>query len=537
MARTVKAAVLDLLRRRGMKRIYCNPGTTEIPFLTNLPDDFEYVLALHEGSLVAMATGEALATGKPVFLQLHTSAGFGNAVSALASARVNRAPLVAIVGQVDRRHSAHEPFLYGDLEGLAGDYPVRSWSPKVAADVPGAIERAINYAVMCSGPAVVIVPMNDWGDEEDDTARASAQAMVKATAVSDEVVQGIADTLNAATNPMIVAGAANDSKEGWAALAAVAERLDCPVWQEPFGPRAGFPQTHRLFAGHLPAERAALVRAMEPYDVVLVVGTAAMRQFQYSPDHLLPQGTKVVTITPHLDEAARSMSSLSILAETAPFLDKLVSSLNARKAQEGRSIKPRDVVSGLPPSKVPNAISPVEVYRTLQKYLPAETAIAEETPSTRFLLQALLPARAPLGYLSGGTGWLGFALPAALGIKLALPDRPVVGIIGDGSALYCIQALWTAAHKKLGVLFIIMKNGGYAVMDKIAMSYGGNPPWPKFQDIDISGLAKSFGCESRVISSIEELESAIREGTIDLAHRKAPLVLEVKVADDLPYAP
>src|SRR3954454_12628174 len=159
---TVRDATFDLLRRRGLDVLFANPGSTEVPFLTDLPDDLRFVLALHENAVVGLASGWAIARDAPALVLLHTTAGLGNAVGALATARVNRAPLVVIVGQQDRRHLASEPFLAGKLHGLAGEYPVWVDQPVRPQDVPGAIARAVHESVTGSGPALVIVPMNDW---------------------------------------------------------------------------------------------------------------------------------------------------------------------------------------------------------------------------------------------------------------------------------------------------------------------------------------------------------------------------------------
>src|SRR5438128_1081761 len=159
---TVRDAALETMRRHELTTIFANPGSTEIAFLAGLPDDFEFILGLHEGAVVGMATGYAIGRGKPAFVNLHTTAGLGHGVSALATARVNRAPLVVVVGQQDRRHLALEPFLTGRLEGLAGDYPVWVNQPVQAADVPAAIARAAYEAATARGPAIVIVPQDDW---------------------------------------------------------------------------------------------------------------------------------------------------------------------------------------------------------------------------------------------------------------------------------------------------------------------------------------------------------------------------------------
>ena len=159
---TVRDATFAVLRHHGLTTLFSNPGSTEVPFLAGLPDDLEFVLALHEAAVVGLATGWALGREAPALALLHTTAGLGNAVGALATARVNRAPLVVIVGQQDRRHLALEPFLTGRLRGLAGDYPVWTGEPARPQDVPGLIARAAHEATTRRGPALVLVPMDDW---------------------------------------------------------------------------------------------------------------------------------------------------------------------------------------------------------------------------------------------------------------------------------------------------------------------------------------------------------------------------------------
>src|SRR3954447_8751282 len=200
--RTVRDAAFDVLRDRGLTTIYSNPGSTEVPLLAGLPDDLRFILALHEGSVVGLATGAAIASGQPAFVLLHTTAGLGNAVSALATARVNRAPLVVVVGQQDRRHLALEPFLAGRLDGLAGDYPVWVSRPARAQDVPGAIARAHHEALTGRGPAIVIVPMDDWLAPAGEEAELPAPArLLRPTAVDAAAVEELAALLAESESP------------------------------------------------------------------------------------------------------------------------------------------------------------------------------------------------------------------------------------------------------------------------------------------------------------------------------------------------
>src|SRR4051812_14898817 len=200
--RTVREAFFDVLRARGMRRIFSNPGSTEVPLLAGLPDDLEFVLALHEGSVVGMAAGHAIGSGKPALVLLHSTPGLGNAVAALATARSNRAPLVVVVGQQDRRHLAQEPFLAGKLHGLAGEYPVHTDEPVRPQDVPGAIARAYHEAATARGPALVVVPMSDWLEPAPAPHEIAAPyRLLRSNAADPDVVEEIAAFLDAAANP------------------------------------------------------------------------------------------------------------------------------------------------------------------------------------------------------------------------------------------------------------------------------------------------------------------------------------------------
>src|SRR3954447_17363758 len=212
---TVRDATFDVFRRFGMTTLFANPGSTEIAFLTGLPDDLPFVLALHEGSVVGIATGYATATGRPALVNVHTTAGLGNAVGALATARTNRVPLVVIVGQQDRRHLVYRPFLTGELEGLAGTYPVWVNQPVRPQDVPSAVARAWHEATDGRGPAVVIVPSDDWGAPADDRELAAPVVLRQPAAADPATLDELAAVMAGATAPALVVGADADDADTW----------------------------------------------------------------------------------------------------------------------------------------------------------------------------------------------------------------------------------------------------------------------------------------------------------------------------------
>jgi benzoylformate decarboxylase len=536
-ARTVRDATFDVLRARGLRTIFSNPGSTEVPLLAGLPDDLRFVLGLHEGSVVGMATGVAIASGEPAFVLIHTTAGLGNAVAALATARVNRAPLVVVVGQQDRRHLALEPFLAGRLEGLAGEYPVWVDQPPRAQDVPGAIARAHHEAATGRGPAIVIVPMDDWlAPAGEEAELAAAARVVRAAGVDGAAVDELAALVEDARAPALVVGAGADSPETWAALVALAERLAAPVWQEAFGARAGFPQDHPLFAGQLPADRPRLRSALDGHDLVLAIGAPVFRQYPFMPGPLVAPGTRVAVVTDDPAEAHRSPADLAVLAPPAAVCAALAARVDDR-ASEAPDRPPGPRRPPLDPPGPGEALRPGHVFAALAERLPVDTVVVEESPSSRPELEARLPARAPLGFLSAAMGGLGFALPGAIGVRMALPDRPVVALVGDGAALYQVQALWSAARYGAGVLFVVLANGRYAIMDRLAERHGEAAPWPAFEDIRLAAIAEGLGCPARRIETHAELVAALDEAVPGLAQRETPLVLDVVVEPDPTFAP
>jgi benzoylformate decarboxylase len=526
-APTVREATFDVLRTLGLTRIFSNPGSTEVSFLTGLPDDLEFVLGLHEGSVVGMATGYALGRGRPAFALLHTTAGLGNAVSALATARVNRAPLVVMVGQQDRRHLAQEPFLAGRLDGLAGEYPVSVDQPVRAQDVPGALVRAYHAAQSARGPAIVIVPMDDWHAPAPEAHEVvGPDRVVRASAASPEAIDELAALLDGAEAPALVVGAGAATHEGWAARGARAQPPSCPVFTEAFGARAGFPQDHALFAGHLSPARARLREMLRPYDAILAVGAPIFRQYSYEPGPLVDPGTVLALITDDPAEAHRSPSRLTVVAEPAAVCRGLVERLSAR--------------GGPAPGPFPKPAAPTppgpgerlrygHVLAALAERLPADAILVEEAPSARPELHARVPARGPMGFLSAAMGGLGFAVPGTIGLRMALPDRPIVAVVGDGSSLYQIQALWSAARYRVGAVFLVLANGRYAIMDKLAAITGKPAPWPDFEDVDIAAVARAFGCEAIRVEDHAELLTHLDVVLAGLAQRDTPLLLEIAV--------
>jgi benzoylformate decarboxylase len=527
---TVRERTFEVMRHHRMTRIFGNPGSTEIPFLTDLPPEFEFVLALHEGSVVGIASGYALATDTPAFVNLHTAPGLGHAGNAIAGARDSRAPLVIVVGQQDRAHSAMAPFLTGrDLERLAGSYPVWTCTPTRPQDLPGAIARAWHEARTARGPALVIAPMGDWAAPADPDAVGAPERLVLSSSADPAGASELAAAIEDARSPAIVVGAGTDSDEGWAGTVALAERLGCPVWQEAFGDRAGFPQDHPLWAGHLHWRRTLMRAALAPHDLLIVLGAGAMRLYMYEPGPFLEPHTRIVVVSADPEQLHRSTATLAFLASPGPLAAAAAELVGARPFDPAAA-----ALHAPPPPPPPPApgepLAPGHVFAALAERLPPEAVIVEESPSSRPELLERIRVRTPMGFVSNANGGLGFGLSGAIGLRMGMPRRPVVAVLGDGSALYAIHALWSAARYGVGLLVIVMANGSYAVMDALARVEGGKGPWPAFDNVQIAAIAAALGCPSQRISAHDELLAALDELVPTLAARDTPLLLEVAVS-------
>jgi benzoylformate decarboxylase len=526
---TVRDATFEVMRRHGMTRIFGNPGSTEVPFLTDLPDDIEFIMGMHEGAVVAMATGFALATNEPQFVNLHTAPGLGHGVNAIANARDVHAPLVIVVGQQDRRQLHLSPFLSGRaLERVAGEYPVWADFPARAQDVPGAIARAYHEAMAARGPALVVVPMGDWQEPPGPIPASAPAKVIEPAGVEPEQLDPLVELLAEAHSPVIVTGAGTDSPAGFAATVALAERLFCPVWHEPFSARAGFPEDHPQFAGHLDWHRRRMRETLAPHDVVLVLGTKAFQLYILDEEQPpVTADTRVAVVTADPDEALQSGCELAVIAPVAAVCEALAQRVPDRPGDDADPMRrpgpPEPPARGEP-------LRSAHVLAILAEQLAPDAVLVEESPTCRPEILERIPTRAPLGFVSNANGSLGIGFATAIGLRLALPDRPVVAVIGDGSAIFGLQALWSAGYYRTGLLMIVMANGAYGVMDAQARARGGQPAWPDFPGLDISAIARGLGCPAVRIETYDELQATLIPAVCDLRDLTEPLLLEVVVA-------
>jgi benzoylformate decarboxylase len=242
---------------------------------------------------------------------------------------------------------------------------------------------------------------------------------------------------------------------------------------------------------------------------------------------LVPDGLAVAVISDDPAELHHSHADLAVLADPATVCTAVARRLRDRPPAPAHR---RELT--IEPPAAGEQMRAEHVFAALAERLPRDIVIVEETPSTRADLHRWLPARAPRGFVSAAMGGLGFALPAATGLRMGDPSRPVVALLGDGSSLYAIQGLWSAARYECGVLFIVLSNGRYAIMDQLAGKIGGKAPWPAFEDIDIAQLSRSLNCPARRVNTYTELLELLDQIVPTLATRRGPLLLDVPVTAD-----
>ena len=532
---TVREATFELLRAHGMTTIFGNPGSTELPMLADFPDDFTYVLGLQELPVMGMADGFAQATGRPTHVNLHTAPGVGNAVGGIFNAQANKSPLVITAGQQVRPHITIEANLT-NRDAVVGPQPYVKWShePPRAQEVPGALARAIHLASLPPrGPVFVSIPMDDWNAEadEDRTVNAIGRAVRGRVGADPKALSDLADRLQSAANPVLIAGPDIDASGGWDAAIALAERQRLPVWASPAtgGSRIGFPENHPQFLGVLPPAIGPLSQTLTDHDLLLVVGSSVFPYYPYIPGPLLPEGASLVAITSDPGEAARAPMGEAIVGDVAGALSALV-------ALVGESDRPAPQARPAPPDPSPTSPDPgssdpmsgSEAMAALADAWPADGIAVLESPSSTLALRNRLRLSKPGSYYFGASGGLGFGISAAVGVQLAQPGRPVVCVLGEGSAQYGITALWTAVAYKAPVTFLVLRNDEYGILKWFAtLEQVAGAPGLELPALDTAAVARGYGVPSVDANSREELTVALGEA---IAADDGPRLVQARVA-------
>jgi benzoylformate decarboxylase len=523
----VREASYDLLRARGLTTVFGNPGSTELPFLAGFPDDFRYVLGLQEAVVVGMADGYAQAAGHPALVNLHTAPGVGNAMGAIFNAHRNKAPLVITAGQQVRPMMTMEALLTNP-DPVVQPRPFVKWSyePPRAQDVPAALARAFHLAHLPpQGPVFVSIPMDDWSVEADEMAarQVTGRATTGRAAPDPDALRDLARKLREASNPALVAGPDVDAGGGWEAAVALAERCRLPVWAPPASGsgRVGFPEDHPNFQGLLPPAIAPLAQTLEPYDLVLMMGAPVFTYYPYIPGPVLPEGTSLVLVTNDPDEAARAPAGDAIVADVALTLEALVAQAELPDRPPPPARPGPELPSDSGTTGAPAAMA------ALGEVLPPEAIVVNESPSNMIAFRNQVRLSSPSSYFTAAGGGLGFGLPAAVGMQLARPERPVVAVIGDGSLHYAVAGLWSAVAYDVPLTILVLRNEEYAILKWFAEFEGEmGAPGLDVPGLDSVGIAAGYGMRARRVDGVAELREALSE----VIASDAPELVEITIA-------
>ena len=545
-----KTALLELLKQEGVRVMFGNPGTTELPLMDALAAEQElrYVLALQEAPAMGMADGYAQASGGLAVVNLHVAPGLGNAMGMLYDAQKAGSPIIVTAGQHEQRFNFTEPLLWADLPTIAR--PFVKWSAEVrrVEDLPRAIHRAAKTALAPpTGPVFLSLP----GDILLDSADLDLGAPTRvASGLRGDAgaIAAAAAALARAESPVIMAGDCIPSADAFSEVVALAELLGAPVYDETMASRAMFPSSHPLYRGSLPRLPAALRGMLSQHDLLLSIGADLFTLSLPGDVESLPEGMPVVHLDTDPWELGKNYpAQVAILGNPKATLPELTDAVRqaysageARKAgarlehvkAEGiASLNKLHALAEASANRHP--IHPLSLMQAIGRVLPPEAVVIDETVSSGAGLRRFLKsddARSFFGLRGGGIGW---GLPAAIGAKLALPERPVVALIGDGSALYTIQGLWTAAHEKLSMVFVVINNSSYRILKQRTNAMkalaaqtdryvGMDLDNPR---VDFCAVARGFGLATHRATRLSEVTELLEQGL----RAEGPTLIDVEV--------
>ena len=500
---TVREATYEVLRDLGMRKIFGNPGSSELPFLKDMPADFEYILGLHERAAAGMGLGYALGRGEAAFVNLHSIASAGNGLSALIDAYYLHAPLVVTTGQQDRRQILAEPFLISRAVEVVKPYVKWSCEPLRAEDVPSAIARAYHLAMQPPrGPVFLSIPMDDWNKPcQPVISRRVCPFASPDSAALDEVARGIDRSKNLA----LITGAQIEEDGAFRDVIALAERLNADIYDAPIASRWTFPRSHRLFRGGLLPAQKPLADQLSEYDTVVVLGAPVFLYYAYVPGRPIALGTKLFQITNSPQDASSALAGTSIvgnLAVAAKYLAERVQAVERTPVDRPAAPEP----------KLEYPMTTAYLFSVLNKILPRDAIISEECPSSKGDLDRYIRLDEPGSFYSVRSGILGFGVPAAVGLQLANPSRRVVCPVGDGSLQYSVQALWSAVQSRAPVVFVVVQNKNYSALKGFRdfTQVGKNVPGMDIPGIDAALIAQGYGMKAREVDRPQDLEPALR---------------------------
>lgn len=546
---TGRAAFLQLLIDEGVTHLFGNPGTTELAIMEAVPQfpELTYVLGLQESVVLSMADGYARASNKLAAVNLHCTPGLGHAMGALYNAKFSGSPLIITAGQYELGYGLQEPLLYEPLVPLA--QPLVKWAVEVTRiqDLPRIMRRAAKIALAPpTGPVFISLPGSILDDEAELDLGTPTRVDVSSRP-SDEALEHLAERLLQAESPVIIAGRELANHEAFSEASELAELLGAAVYHEPVPYNARFPSNHPACMGDLTRNQVKVRQTLQQYDLLLCLGADLLRMSPYSPVDPLPDAMPVVHITERDWELGKNYpTEFAIRADVKTTLRALLPLLRSKRSSKqaseaGRRLhqletrnwrtqrdEARRHTSEMAMS-VP--IDPRYLMMRLVDALPDNAIVVEEALTAAPALTSFLPMRDPNSFYGLASGGLGFGLPGAIGISLAQPGRPVVVAIGDGSAMYGIQALWTAAHLRLPITYVLINNRSYRIIkerllagrktDRFVAMDMKDPP------IDFAAVARGLGLTARCVTDPNDIDSALRNAIAS----GLPNLIEVIVED------
>jgi len=545
---TGRSAFLSLLKDEGITHLFGNPGTTELPIMDALTEhpDLNYMMSMQESLVVYMAEGYSRSSGKLSACNVHVAPGLGNAMGAIYAAKFANTPIIITAGQQEQGHGLTEPLLYDPLVPIA--QPLVKWAVEVTRfeDLPRIVRRAAKVAMTPpTGPVFISLPGDILNEEGALELGARTRVDTKVRPI-DSTLEKTAKRILSASNPVIVAGHELATDDALQEAAEFASIIGCPVYQQTVQYGAHFLSEHPGFMGALSRDQQQVRDVLSPYDLLIVLGADVLRMSVWSSVEPLPEGMKIVQIGQRDWEMGKNFpTELAIRADVKETLKALNPKLMERggadqksKADESLnklssknwSAKREVMVKELTAAPQTGAIDPAWMVMKIVDTMPEETIIVDEGIISSRALMSLLPYRTSsslFGMASGGIGW---GVPAACGVQAAHPEKPLIAIIGDGSSMYSIQALWTAANQKLPVNYVICDNGGYRIIKERLFSFHGNENFIgmdfKEPAVDFVGLANSVGVPSVRVVDHSELVPALENA---LNNTSGPNLISVTV--------
>jgi benzoylformate decarboxylase len=546
---TGRDAFLRVLSDEGVVKMFGNPGTTELPIMHALSSapEMGYVLALQEAVVIAMADGYARASGKLVSCNVHVAPGLGNAIGAIYTSMMSGTPMIVTAGQQEQGHGLTEPLLYAPLVPIAT--PVVKWATEVnrIEDLPRILRRAAKIATTApTGPVFISLP----GDILNNEAAIDMGAVTHVdTAVrpNDAALEALAKRLLAAKKPVILAGHEIATADAFAEATELAETLGAPVLQQTVAWGAHFPSEHPAYLGALNRDQKYVRRVLSDYDLMFCVGADVLKMSVWSETEPLPETTAVAMIGLRDWEMGKNFpAEIAIRADVKETLKALIPLLKkqggpalAAKAKASLAeIAPRNwsaqKAARTAKLATPGAgVKPLPaewVMMRMSEKLPKDAVVVEEGLTSTMTLPSYFPFRDKNSFFGNVSGGIGWGIAAAVGVQIALPARRVVAVIGDGSAMYSITALWSAANQKLPVIFLITNNEGYQILKNRLKLFHGNdaPIGMDFNDppMNIAKIAEGFGLTAERVDTTAGFDAALDKA---LAKTDGPTLIEVMV--------